>query len=491
MTNLLSSPKGSLNIWRILWPVFVFLFALGQTQRLQLTPRIACYGHDLWLVIWLGAWFVWQLSSRLDRLRHKFDCRGGRGPGSDSPLKYLTQEYLAQATTKLCQTSLKFWQQYRYLTLFFAWSLLILGVKLVLTWAGLLPAEKHIGIRPWLYLLRLMAYLGFAYSLTQLKPHLILKDIKERWSKSQLDQLNLLTWGTALIPILIIAGGFAQYWLMPDARHLARYGWDVHYYRLMGLYLDPNFTGLLIVLGLINWLGFSFTNIFAYSQLNNENPFAKSPPLIKIGLYLTALVSLLLTYSRSSYLAFLLTAGLLLIFKLRRKLQAQALLIGAVMLGFIASWPLLPRPGGEGVKLNRTSTIQHRVNTSSSVIKNLSWDEWLVGRGLFVPTVNTRLTNKGKSQPASQEKQGEQQDKPVHAHFPDNLILFLISGTGVIGFILFSLGIGEQLIKLRVQQPYQFLLIMAVLVHSLFNLSLHEPFVLLYLLVSLAISSKW
>ena len=69
---------------------------------------------------------------------------------------------------------------------------------------------------------------------------------------------------------------------------LARLGWDDHYYRLISVLFDPNFTGLILVLGLI------------LIYFNRPRSW---------WLYAIHLLALLLTYSRSSYLA-LLVAGL-------------------------------------------------------------------------------------------------------------------------------------------------------------------------------------
>ncbi|MFZ2202248.1 MAG: hypothetical protein WAV56_02515, partial [Microgenomates group bacterium] len=45
--------------------------------------------------------------------------------------------------------------------------------------------------------------------------------------------------------ILLIIGSL-QYFLLPDVRFLAYLGFDDHYYRLIGSFLDPNFTGLVL-----------------------------------------------------------------------------------------------------------------------------------------------------------------------------------------------------------------------------------------------------
>jgi hypothetical protein len=56
---------------------------------------------------------------------------------------------------------------------------------------------------------------------------------------------------------LIIAGsvaaffGLLQYLFMPDLRFLYDIGWDMHYGRLAGTFLDPTFIGLILVLNIL------------------------------------------------------------------------------------------------------------------------------------------------------------------------------------------------------------------------------------------------
>ena len=77
--------------------------------------------------------------------------------------------------------------------------------------------------------------------------------------------------------------GIIQYISIPDTRFLASNHWDDHYYRVVATFFDPAFVGIILLLGLI--LTF----------------FTKSSPWF----YPIYLIPLLLTYSRSTYLALL------------------------------------------------------------------------------------------------------------------------------------------------------------------------------------------
>ena len=83
--------------------------------------------------------------------------------------------------------------------------------------------------------------------------------------------------------------GLMQFFLYPDLRNLMYLGWDPHYYRLFSTLLDPNFVGIILVLTLILGCG-----LWKKKQKNF---------FLMIG-QLIGFVSLLLTYSRSSYVSF-------------------------------------------------------------------------------------------------------------------------------------------------------------------------------------------
>lgn len=48
--------------------------------------------------------------------------------------------------------------------------------------------------------------------------------------------------------MIIVAGGYLQYFLYPSLRNLYYLGWDEHLYRMFSSFLDPNFAGIFFVL---------------------------------------------------------------------------------------------------------------------------------------------------------------------------------------------------------------------------------------------------
>jgi len=292
-------------------------------------------------------------------------------------------------------------------------------------------------LRPFLYFARLIVYLLFGASLSGKK------------------NLQTILIGSGFFVAVL---GWIMYLLMPDSRHLGMYGWDNHYFRLIGPFLDPNFTGLILSLSFV----YLFQQFSLLKTIKNKIFYQKIFLLIN---YTVIFSAILFTYSRSSYLSFLI--GLFFLgwqewLKHNKKQLALIISLGTL---FLICLPFLPRPGGEGVNLTRTSTAKTRIHSNQSVLDNMATKDWIIGKGLFVTTINQQAI-----------------DKPMHASFPDNIIVFLLTSTGIVG-----LGMaGIILLKfylLNWKEKIKLAQLNMVLAHSLFNLSLFEPFTLLFLLI--------
>lgn len=421
----MNRPSSRFHFFRICWVIFLFLLLLGQLQRVQLTANIAFYLHELLIGFWLAAVFLGQ-KRRLG--------------------------FINIIKTRINQN--------RWLGWFFLWGTVSLISHQLFS---------SFQLRPWLYLLRLSVYLGFALSLQ-------LQLIRKQFSiKLKNKQVKLLPISLAAAGVLAAIFAWFQYGLMPDARHLARLGWDVHYFRLMGFYLDPNFTGLILTIAGLNLFRYLPTHPFVSLKRKTKTVFY-IPPAAKLPIYGLLIAAVAFTYSRSSYLAF--TASLAMI-AIRFRVDQQRMKSGKLIivgLLFLLSLPFLPKPGGEGVNLTRTSTIKSRVETNQTSLNQIRGGDWVWGQGLFAATIS--------------DEQNPDSPTPVHAHFPDNIIVFLTANTGLIGLLFFSLAIINWSAALYRQDYYQLIILWSVVGHSLFNLSLHEPFVLLWLLISLNFASQ-
>ncbi len=371
------------KVYQILWLLFLGLFSLGQLQRLQLSSQIALYGHDLVLMIWLG----------LSLLSHR--------TAWEKWLKKVTQNQL-------------------YL-LFGGWVILGLIIHLVLhDWSP----------TPFLYLARLSVYSLAIFSLTFIK----------HFSKLMQKKLWL---GVSL---LITSWGLTQYLLLPDVRFLRYFGWDDHYYRLIGSFFDPNFTGLFLVMSLFFWASFE-----------------KSAWLKRVAILLIC-VAIALTYSRASYLSLVAASLVLAWLQLRNKAIKSTTWFYLGVFLIIIFLPLLPRPGGEGVNLLRTYSAEARVESTQGALTQLKPYQWLIGRGWFVPF--------------------EAGDSTLvdTAHFPDNLIVYSLASTGVVGLGLMAAIFWQWAQKLYERDIFIFSAFVAVIIHSQVNHSLWQPFIFLYLL---------
>jgi len=235
-------------------------------------------------------------------------------------------------------------------------------------------------------------------------------------------------------PLLISIGIFSllcllQYLVFPDMRYLKNLGFDDHYFRLIGPFYDPNFTGAVLA-------GIALYFI-------NKNKILFSLPFIGL---------LAPTTSRASYLVFF--VGLIYLLFTHKKTKLFLLL---VLLGVIIY--LIPKPSGEGVNLLRTFSIYSRLGS------------WQQGLTLFVqkPVIGWGYnTLRG----------------PGNSRLPiDNSYIYLLATTGIVGLLSFV----NLLLKLNksTKNGSIKILIISLLIHSLFNNSLFYIWILALFWVAL------
>lgn len=254
--------------------------------------------------------------------------------------------------------------------------------------------------------------------------------------------------------LLVVGGavsvfGWLQYHLLPDIRPLLEFGWDEHYARLVGTFLDPAFTGILLVFFLMLLL---------------SRKWSREGKRAGLLLFLLGFSALALTYSRASYLAFV--AGLATLYIVRRNLFAFA---GGVVL-LLAVIALLPRPGGEGVDLSRTSTIEARIDNQQEALQ-IALKNPLVGVGF-----NLLRFERG----ALPDARGNISHSAAGV---DSSPLFVFATTGVLGLISYTWLWWRILVfSWQNRDTEQGLILLsssfASLVHSLFNNTLFYPWVM-------------
>lgn len=255
------------------------------------------------------------------------------------------------------------------------------------------------------------------------------------------------------VSLFIALFGWGQYFLFPDLRALYYLGWDDHFFRLTSTFLDPAFTGILIILATLL--------LFAYK---------------KYVFLLFLLTTLAFTYSRASFLAF--TFGV--IFLATKQKALRQALIFVSFLGLVVFF--LPRPAGEGVKLTRSRSVILKIQNYKE-----SFDLWqkspLLGVGfnnicIAKQKFLTEVDNKNK-EPSSHSCSGL-----------DNSFLFVLTTIGALGFLIFlefTISVIRQT-SLNLYGQVFLSSLVATSIHSLFTNTLFYPWVMGWLFILLALS---
>lgn len=146
---------------------------------------------------------------------------------------------------------------------------------------------------------------------------------------------------------LVIIFSFFQYFLYPDLRNLYYLGWDPHLYRVFGPFFDPTVAGIIFVI-----LAFG-----PHSVPRNDGDFVrgKEIEMLKLVKSFALVILILLTYSRITYFVFI--VGAIYYFKNIISYKKIVFAIGAFLLLIL----ILPRPSGQGVRLERTFSIESRI----------------------------------------------------------------------------------------------------------------------------------
>lgn len=259
---------------------------------------------------------------------------------------------------------------------------------------------------------------------------------------------QLLRFSLIAIGLSFAVTGFLQYVFLPDTRFLLASGWDEHYYRLISPLFDPNFTAAILVMSIL----------VAIYTVKTRQQYLLIPVF---------LLTILLTYSRAGYIAFVAGIGSL---AALRPPRSHLLLIPVLLLAI----PFLPRPAGEGVKLERTASILTRTQSINAALTFDSPLELVFGEGLYRQTTTTQLHGVVL---------------PNHATAPDNSFIFIFTGLGIVGSggVLFLLW---QLHKSYQFSPLFYSAVIAASTHAMFNNTLFYPWVMVFLLTLVMTEGK-
>lgn len=281
------------------------------------------------------------------------------------------------------------------------------------------------------------------------------------------DKSNIKSWVNLILlsGTLYILTGFVQFLAIPDLTFLTPFGWDPHQRRIVGTVIDPNFSGYIFVL--------------IFSLASSYYLFEKK----KDGFLIVALLSfiaLILTFSRSSYLAFIAGAGTIGIIKSPK-------LLAGIFIVLILTFALIPQVRTRIIgALTLDETAQARIE---------SWQNALViirDNSLFGVGFNTYRF--------AQEKYNFfSLDNPQGGHSGggvDSSLLLVTATTGAVGISLFILLLGsiiKTIAKGASSNPLRLATLaslFALLVHSLFVNSLFFPQIMLLIFPLIGLASK-
>lgn len=281
---------------------------------------------------------------------------------------------------------------------------------------------------------------------------------------------STLSTGSWLKGIFLTGMGFSilgiiQFFLYPDLRNLSYLGWDPYFFRLFSTLFDPNFTGILLIFTI-------FVGLFLLSR--------KRQMWVTCGIGIN-MIALLLTFSRSSYVAFF--VGLFVYGFLQR--QWKMLFI---FLTFVGLTIIIPKPAYEAFRLTREISAFARVGNWEQSI-SLAQESPIVGFGFnslpfirSIPGIETSLIP-GISSRISRSGAGI-----------DNSLLFVLVTTGLVGLASY-LWLLKKMIALGVDKKKELQAIFlasltAVLIHSFFSNSLFYPWVVIWIWILVGVVEK-
>ena len=300
-----------------------------------------------------------------------------------------------------------------------------------------------------LFLVRFLLY----FSVMIIAVNVVKREKIEKW-------INIfLSAGTILVFL-----GFVQLLFVPNLLFLTPYGWDPHRTRIVSSFLDPNFIGIVFV----------FLASFSLSKYL----FRKN--LVFLLIFLFSSVAILLTFSRSSYLAFFCALAVIGLLKSLKITSIIALI-------FFLSFILIPQARERIVgAITFDETARARIE---------SWQKaLLVFKGHFLIGVGFNTYRYSQASYGFFES-----DQTLGGHSgagSDSSLLLVAATTGVLGLVAFIwilLSIWQIVSKSAKKNFFALGALasfVALLVHSQFVNSLFFPQVMLLFWFFVGIVSK-
>lgn len=334
---------------------------------------------------------------------------------------------------------------------------------------SLLNGLRWVSVSQWLvgsfYLIRWVEYAFLYWVAWDL--------LQEAGNKKQeaRNMINLLIYGTAAFAIL----GLMQFVFFPDFSKYVAHGWDPHYYRVLSTFFDPNFAGIFLVMGFL-----LITGVFLQTTKSRDDKSDRGNKgrVILGGLAALVLLAIILTFSRSAYLA--LATGVFIIGFLRsRRLLVIFLILGNLSILFI------PRVQTrvQGI-LQPDVTARLRIEDWLKTAKIVQ-DNWLLGVGFNTfryaqERYGFFRGERGVPQPSGHAGAGA-----------DSSFLFLWATTGILGLLGYLGMLGNFWLQAYRREGTIPLVLTAIIpawvVHAQFVNSLFYPWIMEFVWILLAL----
>lgn len=288
------------------------------------------------------------------------------------------------------------------------------------------------------FLLRFLSY----FFISQVILNCIDKEKIANW-------LNLITF-TGFVFILF---GFFQLLFFPDLTSLTAYGWDPHQKRIVSTVLDPNFAGLIFVF----IFTISTTSLLFLKKTLNSN--LNKNYLFFFLILIFSITSVILTFSRSSYLALISAAFAIGLIKSPK-------IFFLTIIFFIISFLTIPQVKNRIVgAIALDDTAQARI---------ISWENAIT---VFKnqPVFGVGFNNYRYAQAKYQLFEHPSQIELHSSSGSDSSILLVAATTGIIGLLLFLfliLTILFSVLKKPMNNPINLITLSVLL-----TLTVHSQFV--------------
>lgn len=276
----------------------------------------------------------------------------------------------------------------RFLLLFLIWA----GIALLAGSTYLSPPQLLVALFYLIRLLFLVAFIPITMTL--------FSEIEDQY---RINRAGFM----AIMAVIIL--GYVQILVVPNFGFMAEFGWDPHSGRMLSTFFDPNFFGMLCVLALGMTMSYLTTQPYGTTSWNRM-----------LSLTFIALGALILTFSRSSYLAFLVCLFLILTIRMWRVVVLAIIILGVVG----GSIPRVRTRVLGAVRFD--TTARDRIESWKSTLIIVKANPIIgVGYNAFGP---------------AQLRYGTRQNLESHAAGgSDSSLLFVLATTGVVGLLLYSM----------------------------------------------------